>query len=135
MGKEHALIVADTKLQRILNPPFTWVLCAVRDFRIVNYTAELMQINRAPEHKKVILENRVQFTKKANKKSYPHLQDSTKTMPDTIEREKTPPATKKQKEKHHSRPTAKAISVIPPLKKGQHSTDGLDNSKGHRNLP
>ena len=107
----------DTKLQRILNPPFTWVLCAVRDFRMVNYTAELMQINRAPEHKKVILENRAQFTKKAYKKSHPHLQDNTKTMPDTIEREKTPPTTKRQKEKRHSVPTAKAISVIPPLKK------------------
>ena len=107
----------DTKLQRILNPPFTWVLCAVKDYRIVNYTAEMMQINRAPEHKKVILENRAQFTKKAYKKPYPHLQDGTKTIPDAVEREKTPPTTKRQKEKRHSVPTAKAISVIPPLKK------------------
>ena len=107
----------DTKLQRILNPPFTWVLCAVRDFRIVNYTAELMQVNRAPEHKEVILKNRAHFTKKAYKKPYLHLQDGTKTIPDAVEREKTPPTTKRQKEKRHSVPTAKAISVIPPLKK------------------
>ena len=107
----------DTKLQRILNPPFTWVLCAVRDFRIVNYTAELMQVNRAPEHKELILKNRAHFTKKAYKKPYLHLQDGTKTIPDAVEKGKIPPTTERHKDKQNSVPTAKVISVIPPLKK------------------
>ena len=94
-----------------------------------------MQVNRAPEHKELILKNRAHFTKKAYKKPYLHLQDGTKTIPDAVEKGKTPPATERHKDKQNSVPTAKVISVIPPLKKASVTqTDWTIPSNAKSNL-